>query len=77
MRATIKELLRWIKWTHTERYYGRKYKFSRFEVTEENLWCIDMHHVTEGGGIHVGNTAVDTAKKFNISKLECMRFGGK
>ena len=75
--ANMRELLRWMKWTHIQRYCNREYKVSRFEITGENLWCIDMHHVTEGGGIRVENDGVDTAKKFEISKLEWMRFGAK
>ena len=52
-------------------------EFSGFEITEENLWCIVMHHMTEGCVIHMKNTAMDTAKKFDFARLSVMHFGGK
>ena len=39
---------------HIRRYHESNCQFSRLEITEENLWSIDMHHVTKGYAIRVG-----------------------
>ena len=44
----IKEMYRWMVFQHIRLYHESKCPFSLLEITEENLWCIDMHHVTEG-----------------------------
>ena len=53
---TIKTFLHLMKWEHIWRYHKSKYRFTRFEITEENLWCIDLRHMTERYAIRVGNT---------------------
>ena len=58
-------------------YHSSKCKSSGFEITKENLCFIDIHHMTEGCVICMGNTAVDTTKKFDFACLSVMHFGDK
>ena len=78
----IKELYRWMKFQHIRLYHKSKCRFSRLEITEENLWCIDLRHVTEGYTIHMKDTLMDTAKNSqsvssSISILVTGRVGPK